>query len=366
MKKIFTLISMAFVAMSVNAQTESYTAVDADGNISTEFSSIIGENNKATNVADGKSVVTISTTNVTCEAVGGAVPANVASSGAQQITPGTALPDYVDQKGTAHPYAYEVASVNAWGDITWEHKNNSDPINVNGDNINIIMGSGNPYVKLLCEEIVTEGDHTGTYKALYEYYIPGMDMPKVGLYYKFTTKVDGALKVQVWANKGSRNTFLINGQTKEQMDILAEGYINGQKATDEAGEKIKTAAGKEVLKFFTADEIKARHNDAKVKDGVDTAPYVIADGGQAFWGNVIIDAKAGVDYWLFQDSSQIGFGGFTFAPGKSKEEMVTGVEAVKNVAAKQTNSPIYNLAGQKVSNDFKGVVIQNGAKRIQK
>ena len=46
--------------------------------------------------------------------------------------------------------------------------------------------------------------------------------------------------------------------------------------------------------------------------------------------------------------------------------MVTGVEAVKNVAAKQTNSPIYNLAGQKVSNDFKGVVIQNGAKRIQK
>ena len=33
MKKIFTLISMALVAMSVNAQEqESYTVVDADGN----------------------------------------------------------------------------------------------------------------------------------------------------------------------------------------------------------------------------------------------------------------------------------------------------------------------------------------------
>jgi len=358
---------MALVAMSINAQTEeSYTVVDADGNISAEFSAIIGENNKATNVADGKSIVTINTANVTCEAVGGAVPANVANSGAQQITPGTALPDYVDQKGEPHPYAYEVASVENWGDITWEHKNNSDPINVSGENINIIMGSGNPYVKLFCEEIVTEGDHTGTYKALYELYLPGMDMPQVGLYYKFTTKVDGALKVRVWANKGNRNTYLINGQTKQQMEILAEGYINGQKATDADGNKIKTATDKEVLKFFTVEEIKKRHDDAKVKDGVDTAPYVIADGGQAFWGDVIIDAKAGVDYWLFQDSSQIGFGGFTFAPGKAKEDMVTGIEAVKAVAEQNADAPIYNLAGQKVDKSFKGVVIQNGVKRIQK
>ena len=42
MKKIFTLVCMAFVAMSVNAQTEeSYVAVDADGNVIAEYPSAI-------------------------------------------------------------------------------------------------------------------------------------------------------------------------------------------------------------------------------------------------------------------------------------------------------------------------------------
>ena len=54
MKKIFTLISMALVAMSVNAQTEeSYTAVDADGNMAAEYASVIDENSVATNVVNG-------------------------------------------------------------------------------------------------------------------------------------------------------------------------------------------------------------------------------------------------------------------------------------------------------------------------
>lgn len=281
---------------------------------------------------------------------------------------GAAMPDYVDQKGESHPYAYDITSVDAWADIIWKNDKNSDPINVDGDKYYIVMGSGNPFVKMFCEEIVTDGDHTGTYKALYEFYQPGMDMPLVGLYYKFTTAVDGALKVKVWCNKGNRNTFLINGQTKEQMEILAEGYINGQKAVDpETGEKIKTGDDKEVLKFFTVEEIKARHDNAKVDpiSGVDKAPYVIADGGQPFWGNLIIDAKAGVDYWLFQDSSQIGFGGFTFAPGKSKEELVSAINSIKADAKADVNAPVYNLAGQKVGKSFKGIVVKNGKKFIQ-
>jgi len=373
MKKIFTLISVALAAMSVNAQTEEtyksvIVAADGTTSLASEFATVI-DGEKATNVVDGKSIVTIKTENVTCEAVGGATPANVANSGAQQITAGAAIPNYVAQDGTEKPYAHEVASVEAWSDITWKNGNNcNDPINENNDHIYIAMGSGNPYIKLLCEEIVTDGEPTGTYKALYEYYKPGMDMPKVGLYYKFTTKVDGALKVQVWANKGNRNTYLINGQTKEQMDILVEGYVNGQKATDANGEKIMVN-GKEMLKFFTVEEIKERHAAAKVKDGVDTAPYVIDAGNAAFWGNLIIDAKAGVDYWLFQDSSQIGFGGFTFKAGAKKEDIATGIETIKtisNTAAESADAPIYNLAGQKVDKSFKGVVIQNGVKRIQK
>ena len=42
----------------------------------------------------------------------------------------------------------------------------------------------------------------------------------------------------------------------------------------------------------------------------------------------------------------------------------TGVSIIKTV--QNSNAAIYNLAGQKVSNDFKGIVIQNGRKMIQK
>ena len=46
-------------------------------------------------------------------------------------------------------------------------------------------------------------------------------------------------------------------------------------------------------------------------------------------------------------------------------EFPTGIESVKAAAAK-ADSAIYNLAGQKVNNDFKGIAIQNGKKVILK
>jgi hypothetical protein len=44
----------------------------------------------------------------------------------------------------------------------------------------------------------------------------------------------------------------------------------------------------------------------------------------------------------------------------------TGIEVIKTVAEQNADAPIYNLAGQKVDKGFKGVVIQNGKKMIQK
>jgi hypothetical protein len=41
-----------------------------------------------------------------------------------------------------------------------------------------------------------------------------------------------------------------------------------------------------------------------------------------------------------------------------------GIADVKVIA--EQNAPAYNLAGQKVDKSYKGVVIQNGVKRIQK
>ena len=347
MKKIFTLISMALVAMSVNAQTEeSYTAVDADGNMAAEYAAVVGEGGVATNVANGSSVVKFGTANVEVEAVGSADPADK-DEGGQDITPGAKI--------EGQENLYELASINSTKPIKWEVKNQGDI------QFYYIGGTGTPAVSLLCEEIITDGEATGNFRLVVNAFDPATGgEPQSGLYYKFTTKVDGALKVGIWANKGNRTTFLVDSETKMPSEYLVEGYINGQNWTQEDADAGKCAAeqvGKK--KWLSNEDIKAIH-DASAQA---SNPWVIGAGNQNFWGNVIIDAKAGKTYWLFQGNSQIGFQGYTFAPGKSKEEM--NIESIKN-AANNANAPRYNLAGQKVSKDFKGVVLQNGKKFVQK
>jgi hypothetical protein len=41
-----------------------------------------------------------------------------------------------------------------------------------------------------------------------------------------------------------------------------------------------------------------------------------------------------------------------------------GIETLK--VANSNNAPIYNLAGQKVNSNFKGIVLQNGKKMVVK
>ena len=335
MKKIFTLISMAFVAMSVNAQTdESYVAVDADGNMAVEYASVIDESNVATNVENGSSVVKFGTANVAVEAVGSAEPADK-EEGGQDITIGAQIDEAL--------HLYELVSINSTKPIKWEKKNQGDI------NFSYIGGTGVPAVSMVAEEVYTEGEATGKYRVVYTTFDPDKGgEPQSGLYYKFTTKADGALKVGIWANKGNRTTFLVDSETKQATPYLVEGYINGQNGED--GKK----------KWLSNDEIKAIH-DASGNAG---NPWVIGAGNQPFWGNVIIDTKAGKTYWLFQGNSQIGFQQYTFYPGKSKED-VTSVETIKTVAEK-ANGARYNLAGQKVDSAYKGVVIQNGRKMLVK
>ena len=43
-----------------------------------------------------------------------------------------------------------------------------------------------------------------------------------------------------------------------------------------------------------------------------------------------------------------------------------GATAIENVKVQTADGVVYNLAGQKVGNDFKGIVIKNGVKMLQK
>ena len=332
MKKIFTLISVALCTLTVNAQ-DVYNAI-VDGKLAPEFAAIAGEDGGvANNAADGKSIVTMTAGKATVTAVGGTTPAN-ADGGGQQITIG----DVID----ADKHIYKVASVEAWNDIKWDRKNQGDI------DFWYIAGTGNPYVQMNAVENSKDEVWQGNYKADYVYYEPdgSVGMPVTGLYYKFTASAKGAFKVKVWANKGNRKTFVVNAATKKAERLLASGYING----------VNDADGKK--KLLTVEQVDSVHHiyiygnyesalakgkgedqtqeefDAKMAEMLAEADkmaverqYVIGNGNQNFWGWLTFDVEAGEEYWVFQHSSQIGFGGFEFHEGKTAEDLIGGIEA---------------------------------------
>jgi hypothetical protein len=57
--------------------------------------------------------------------------------------------------------------------------------------------------------------------------------------------------------------------------------------------------------------------------------------------------------------TQLGCYGFQFTAGGE-----TGINTINTV--QNADAPLYNLAGQEVSDDYKGLIIQNGKKSIKK
>jgi hypothetical protein len=330
MKKIFTLISLAFMAMSANAQ-DVYNAI-VDGKLAPEFAAVAGEDGgAANNTADGKSIVTITAGKATVTAVGGTTPAN-ADGGGQQITPGATLDE--------EKHIYEVASVEAWNEIKWDKKSQGDI------DFWYVAGTGNPYVKMNAVENKKDDEWQGNYKADYVFYEPdgSVGLPITGLYYKFTASAAGAFKVKVWANKGNRKTFVVNAKTMQAERLLASGYING--VNDEAGKKKMlsieqvdsvhhlwiwenydkaVAAGKAEDQTQEDFDTKIADLKAQAEANEKEYQYVIGRGNQPFFGWLTFDVEAGEEYWVFQHSSQIGFGGFEFHEGKTADDLINDI-----------------------------------------
>ena len=313
------------------------------------------------------------------------------------------------------PGIYPVKSV-VWKNITWKNGNNKEDKNKNP--MYFLMGTGNGYATLKAEYYYSEDKGEYATRPWYDYikYEEGeTGLPGYGLYYKFTPSTAGTIKMNVWINKGgdNRKVFIVKGSDGKPLtpfvDYKFEGYINGQnEVIDDKSYPI----------FFSAEEFKAKHDEAYVVDGVDTQPYKLSFNNQAVWGWVTFNVEAGESYCIYQQSSQLGFGGFEFgdgvyvaspsgalaaefaavvdadgnatnvtdegsvvefttigvavkAVGGAEPESVeadfnpTGISNVKK-AAEDANAPVYNLAGQQVSKDSKGVLIQNGKKFVNK
>lgn len=310
MKKIFTLVAVALTAMGAYAQ-DYYAAATygTDGSVvmADEFQ------NAVIDTQNGKSVVTVDLANVTMTAVGGTTPK-------------------VIDKDT---------NVSEWNAIEWKTGNQGDI------EFPYVQGTGNPYVKLLAEEIVTDGVPTGEYRPAYEYYEPdgSKGLPVSGLYYEFNAKADGTLILGVWINKGNRKLFVVDKETQKALtpnvDYTLDGYENGVNAEDGSG------------KAYTIGI------PTKGTEGDDLYIWGAKGGSQAIWGWLNIPMKANQTYLVFLHSAQIGVSDVEFEAG------TVGIEEV-TTTTNNANAPIYNLAGQRVSKDAKGILIQNGKKFIRK
>lgn len=318
MKKFFTLISVALCAMSVNAQ-EVWTVNNADGTLKAEY--------VPNSDASAMSVVKFSTTNV---------------EGTHTSGP---IAGYTDAETTP----LEPKVDNSWGNISKKDLSKDGSVTP----IYYVQGKGNPVNidKVTFEEVVTDGTPTGIFRAFWDdsYYAPdgSAGLPKNGTYVTLTPKVKGTIKVTVWINKG-RDVYIVKASDAKALalgtEVTVSGYINGQNNEVEEGSPLQGYP-------------KMQENIAtKGTEGTDA--YVVGPGNQAFWGYLTFTAEANETYYVFNKNTQIGFGGFEFTPSGTSISDITATD--------DANAPVYNLAGQRVSKDTKGLLIKNGKKFINK
>lgn len=93
-----------------------------------------------------------------------------------------------------------------------------------------------------------------------------------------------------------------------------------------------------------------------------SSEYKWLNGSDNYEGELLITftAEANKDYSFFCTGSKLTFFGYTFTPAGGND----GITTTK--AVNEANATLYNLAGQKVGKDYKGVVIQNGRKFVNK
>ena len=371
MKKIFTLICMAFVAMSVNAQTpdDEYLAIDDEKNFNTEFANAIvgeytdGAGNKkvdytAKNIVNGQSVVTYQGSHVTMTAVSNGTPE-----------------DLLAEDGYTQEQSFDNTNWPKWGDPQWKVFNKSKKIwHYNDANEQVvdfmfyaIQGTANPVTGFKSKVVTTDevfSKLTADYDGYYFNPSTSTSVPISGEYFTFKADADGMFRIGFAVASGANRYMYIVEQstvrTLETSEYKVEGYVNG--IDNEKGEPMWQASI-----MVNADRSIGNAEGTTYKDGEwQTRNELTCD--KCGW--FVFNAKANETYYIFTPNTQFGFRNYEFYINKSIDDYTpqnpAGIESVKTVANNNANAPMYNLAGQKVAKDFKGMVIQNGRKFVNK
>lgn len=151
------------------------------------------------------------------------------------------------------------------------------------------------------------------------------DAAPTGCVYKFETVKAGSLTVGVQLN-GSKGFHILDADFAE----VAPASYNLPAAKDGASQK------------FTQND-KGENIVSAKSNG--TVTFSVADGGT---------------YYVLAAGTKLGFYGFKYVTGTS-----TGISDIQAPKSSKDGAT-FNLLGQKVANDAKGIVIKNGKKFINK
>ena len=208
-----------------------------------------------------------------------------------------------------------------------------------------------------------------------------LKVPVSGAYLQFEAKADGFLYVIHKASSNKAYTVFEEGEAIGytfaaigNKDPLPEVY---QYTLEGAGEfNWLKDAGITSVEFAEQEYLKA--TDKAAYD----ARWAAQDDGTTKWTNISAGGIGVIKFPVFADckyvvnasGSKITAGGFVF----STEDNVTiksgdvtiyggsGETAIQSAKTQAKAGIRYNLAGQKVDDSFKGIVIENGKKSIQK
>jgi hypothetical protein len=330
MKKIFTLISIALCAMSVNAQTWKAAEYDLSKAATETLTEGIYKGN-----ADGYDVnqpSTLESSSIVVEDVEGIKMTAVSTPnnlGTKDIEEGKKK-TFWELKGST-----EGADALITSDCTPQFAQ-------------YLMPQGNP--TFIYWDYEVEGQNGLSFKVgdIPEiYWTPGANMPAKGAFYKFAATKSGDLRVAIYGNKNANPTYIVDESTKQP---LAPASVTVSIYYQNTGFAYEGNAEEGTAKYFNvgpqAEDYVLQHTNGITQN-------------RPVLGYIDFSVEAGKTYWLFNPKSQIGIYGFFFQAG--------GTDGIASVKAElESDAPIYNLAGQKVDKGFKGVVIQNGKKMIQK
>ena len=340
MKKIFTLISMALVAMSVNAQeAEVWKASEklTFDETTKECNEMIREN--CTNENFFK-----------VDAATKVYPVDTYANGATDVVPSDGAPltlkSYIINATAGKVTMKAVSTPNddssdAEGWQLGGGGNNAldtEECDVKFDKY-IKPKNGNPSMSYKAfTEKNSKGDNT--YRVYEELWKPELNaMPNKGLYYEFTSTAAGELVIAIIVWRPGNQIYFFDKETFTQFPTSAlsvSGYVNNN-----------TIVWGTNTEAFSTIQMTENHDYQ-----VESIP------GKQILGYMKLNIEANKTYVLLSPNGQPGIYGFYL--NESSES------GISNVKAENANAPIYNLAGQKVEKNQKGILIQNGKKFVNK